>query len=113
MNVWWKQRISVREESGQKLVKNLVGRDIPVVCDPTLLFSAEQWMEIQPEKAVETGDYIFCYFLGNNPKQREFAKRLKDKTGMKIIALPHLPEYKKCDEGYADKVLDFPFKKNG
>ena len=99
------RHISVREESGQKLVKNLVGRDIPVVCDATLLFSAEQWMEIQPEKAVETGDYIFCYFLGNNPKQREFAKRLKDKTGMKIIALPHLPEYKKCDEGYADKEL--------
>lgn len=99
------RHISVREESGQKLIKNLAGRDVPVVCDPTLLFSAEQWMEIQPEEAVETGDYIFCYFLGNNPKQREFAKRLKDKIGIKIVALPHLPEYKKCDEDYADEEL--------
>lgn len=97
--------ISVREESGQKLVKDISGRDVPVVCDPTLLFSAEQWMEIQPTKAVENGDYIFCYFLGNNPKQREFAKRLSNETGIKIVALPHLPEYKKCDEGYADKGL--------
>ena len=29
--------ISVREDSGKKIVKELTGRDIPVVCDPTML----------------------------------------------------------------------------
>lgn len=97
--------ISIREESGKSLVKKIADRDVPVVCDPTLLFTAEQWMEIQDEKPVKNGKYILCYFLGNNPAQRDFAKRLKKKTGCRIICLPHLPEYKRCDEGYADEEL--------
>lgn len=36
---------SVREISGQKLIKNLIGKDVPVVCDPTILFTAEEWGE--------------------------------------------------------------------
>lgn len=40
---------------------------------------------------------ILCYFLGNNPPHREFAKRLKEVTGCKIIALTHLDEFVKSD----------------
>lgn len=43
-------------------------------------------------------------FLGNNPPHREFAKRLKEATGCKIIALTHLDEFVKSDEGYADET---------
>lgn len=96
------KHIGVREESGQKLVKDLVGRNVPVVCDPTLLFTGEEWMTIQDEKALVQEPYIFCYFLGNNPPHREFAKRIKEKTGFKIVALTHLDEYVKCDDDYAD-----------
>ena len=41
------KHISIREESGQKLIKELTGRDVPIVCDPTLLFTGEDWMSIQ------------------------------------------------------------------
>lgn len=98
------RHIGVREESGQKLVKRLAGRDVPVVCDPTLLFTGEEWMQIQQEKPLVDGKYIFCYFLGNNPPHRTFAQRLKAKTGCKIIALTHLDEYVKSDENYADET---------
>lgn len=98
------RHIGVREESGQKLVKQLANRDVPIVCDPTLLFTGEEWMRIQREKPLVDGKYIFCYFLGNNPPHREFAKRLKEKTGCKIIALTHLDEYVKSDENYADET---------
>ena len=98
------KHIGVREESGQKLVKKLAGRNVPVVCDPTLLFTGEEWMSIQQEKPIMEGRYIFCYFLGNNPPHREFAKRLKEQTGCKIVALTHLDEYVKSDEGYADET---------
>ena len=96
------RHIGVREESGQKLVKELVGRNVPVVCDPTLLFSGDEWMSIQKEEVKINEHYILCYFLGNNPPHREFAKRLKENTGCKIVALTHLDEYVKSDEGYAD-----------
>ncbi|MGO5306615.1 polysaccharide pyruvyl transferase family protein [Agathobacter sp. LCP21S3_B2] len=96
------RHIGVREESGQKLVKELAERSVPVVCDPTLLFTGDEWMSIQKEEAKINEPYILCYFLGNNPPHREFAKRLKEKTGCKIVALTHLDEYVKSDEGYAD-----------
>lgn len=97
------KHIGVREESGQKLVKKLAHRDVPVVCDPTLLFDGDEWMDIQQEEAIVKEPYIFCYFLGNNPPHREFAKRLRAATGCKIVALTHLDEFVKCDEDYADE----------
>ena len=96
------RHISVREESGQKLVKELAERNVPIVCDPTLLFTGDEWLKIQKEEPIVDGNYILCYFLGNNPPHREFAKRLKEATGCKIIALTHLDEFVKSDEGYAD-----------
>ena len=98
------KHIGVREESGQKLVKDITDRNVPVVCDPTLLFTGDEWMGIQKEEAIVKGDYIFCYFLGNNPPHREFAKRLKAQTGYKIVALTHLDEFVKSDEKYADET---------
>lgn len=98
------RHIGVREESGQKLVKELAGRDVPVVCDPTLLFTGDEWMAIQDEAPIREGRYIFCYFLGNNPPHREFAKRLKEATGCRIIALTHLDEFVESDEHYADET---------
>ena len=94
----------MREESGQKLVKELAGRNVPIVCDPTLLFTGEEWLAIQKQEPIVEGKYILCYFLGNNPPHREFAKRLKEATGCKIVALTHLDEFVKSDEGYADDV---------
>ena len=98
------KHIGVREESGQKLVKKLVGRDVPVVCDPTMLFTGDEWMNIQNEEPIVQEPYIFCYFLGNNPPHREFVKRLKERTGCKIVALTHLDEFIKCDVHYADET---------
>lgn len=51
------RHIGVREESGQKLVKKLAGRDVPVVCDPTLLFTGEEWLGIQQEEPIVKGKY--------------------------------------------------------
>lgn len=98
------KHIGVREESGQKLVKKLAGRNVPVVCDPTLLFTGDEWMKIQKKEPIIKGKYILCYFLGNNLPHREFAEKLKKETGCKIVALTHLDEFVKSDEGYADET---------
>lgn len=98
------KHIGVREESGQKLVKELASRSVPVVCDPTLLFTGDEWMSIQKQEPIVEGKYILCYFLGNNPPHREFAKKLKTETGYKIVALTHLDEFVKSDESYADET---------
>lgn len=100
------RHIGVREESGQNLVQKLSGRHVPIVCDPTLLFTGDEWLSIQQNKPIIHDPYILCYFLGNNPPHREFAKRLREATGCKIVALPHLDEFVKSDEHYAD-IMDY------
>lgn len=99
------KHISVREEAGQKLVRKLADRNVPVVCDPTLLFTGDDWLSIQAEKPLIAEKYIFVYFLGNNPVHREFVKRLKAETGLQIVVLPHIDEFVKADEECSDIQL--------
>lgn len=96
--------IALREQSACDLVYKLTGRKVQVVLDPTLLFTGEQWMDIQQFEPLSTGKYIFCYLLGNNPWQRGLIKRVKTETGLKIVALQHLDEYIPSDEGFADEA---------
>lgn len=93
--------VSVREEGGQKIVKEVAHRDVPVVCDPTLLFTKDEWLKYFPNQRIYKEKYIFCYFLGNNPEQREFADKIRKNTGYKIVSLLHMDEYIKSD-------IDFP-----
>lgn len=97
--------IMVREESGKRLVKQLIGKDVPVVSDPTILFTAEEWERFLPQERRIKEPYILCYFLGNNPEQRVWAKKLADVTHLKIVQLPNLDEYVRSDEGFADYPL--------
>lgn len=94
--------LSAREESGQKIIKETTGRDVQLVCDPALLLTAEEWDEDATPGRIIEDRYIFCYFMGDNPWQRDFVKKLKEKTGYKIIALLHLDQYIKTDENYVD-----------
>lgn len=98
------RHLSVRENDGQKLVEEYTGRRVPVVADPTLLFTGEEWTRIQEDAPLTRENYIFCYFLGNNPAHRAFASRLAEKTGCRIVALPHVDEYVRCDAQYADET---------
>ena len=98
--------ISVREQSGIKVIEDLgVGKPSRVVLDPTLLFTADEWMDIQELEPVIKGRYILCYFLGVNHEHRKMAEQLKKKTGLKIVTLPHLDEYIASDEGFGDYRL--------
>lgn len=96
--------IALREQSACDLVYKLTGRKVPVVLDPTLLFTGDQWLGIQQQEPLTNGKYIFCYLLGDNPLQREFIKRVKEKTGYKIVALQQLDDYIPSDEGFADEA---------
>lgn len=99
------KHISVREESGAKLVNNITGRKVPVVCDPTLLFDDKEWMIIQEDVPLIKNEYILVYFLGNNPLHREFVTKLKKETGLMVVCLPHIDEYVKADEDCSDLKL--------
>ena len=94
--------VSMRENRGAEIVKELTGRDVPVLMDPVFYFDKEGWAKLVPCKPVEWDDYIFCYFLGNNPEHRKAAKQLSEETGKKIVTLRHLDRYVPEDETFGD-----------
>lgn len=99
--------ISVRELRASEMIKELTGREVPTVVDPTLLFTGTEWYKMIPEKQViKSGEkYIFCYLLGNNPEHRKAANALKAKTGYKIVCIPHLDEFVSADRDFGDIQL--------
>lgn len=83
--------LSVRERQGQQIVRDLTGEDVPVVLDPTLLLTAEQWTAaashryFREDRTPVSGfpapshGYLLCYCISQpgvlSPYIREFARR--------------------------------------
>lgn len=96
------QYLSCREAAGVDIIYDLTGKKPPMVCDPTMLLSKEDWLQVLPGKTKYPFKYIFCYFIGDNPEQRELVLKLKETTGYKIITLLHIDEYISSDSNYGD-----------
>lgn len=82
--------VSVREDSGRQLLKELTGRDIPVVADPTLLMRSNEWDALKAD--VELPEhYALCYFL-DEPSQevKEAICKYVRENNKKIVVLGHL-----------------------
>lgn len=63
--------ISVREDQGAKLIKEMTGLDAAVVLDPTLMLSAEQWNHITRGFVADNDLYVLTYFLGRPSEAQE------------------------------------------
>lgn len=79
--------LSVRENDAKRLIEPIVGKEVKVVLDPTLLLDSSQWDKIaQKPKWYDGSDYALIYFLGE--KDDKFIKLiddLKQAKGLKII----------------------------
>ena len=97
--------LSVREQSGAKIIKELTGRNAEVILDPTMIIDRSVWDENIPDRDLVGKKYIFCYFLGDNPDQREEVQKLAKHSGLPIVVLRHLDEYIASDESFGDEAL--------
>ena len=62
--------ISVREAAGKRIVSELIGRDVPVLADPTLLLDDADWRAVAKSPHWFSGkSYILTYFLGERSAQ--------------------------------------------
>lgn len=84
--------LSVREEQGAKLIKELTGRDATVLLDPTMLIEESEWYKIlkRPRQYADN-NYIFVYSLGPlnlggfKGEIKEMVCGLADELGMQVI----------------------------
>lgn len=68
--------LSVREEAGAKIIKDLTGRDATVIVDPTMLLTKEEWRKVSKKPKGAKEGYILTYFL--SPKCDEAITKLEE-----------------------------------
>lgn len=80
--------ISVREQTGRNLLKEVTGNEYQVVLDPTLLLTMDEWEAIAtvPDNLPEK--YILLYRFGNIPSNMENIKLIQKTLNIPIIELP-------------------------
>jgi coenzyme F420-reducing hydrogenase beta subunit len=92
--------ISARELQGKEIIHELTGKDVPVVADPTLLLSQEEWRGVAGFATPGNGKgYLLCYFLGNPTRYEEAARKTADNLGLQLVTIPTFMGH---DEGRPD-----------
>ncbi len=97
------QHISCRENSGKAIVRDLIQRDVPVVADPTFLYSSSQWLDMLPTEKKHEGQYIFSYLLGPDSASRREVERLKEITGLPVLSIH---QYLDADFNFGDVSVE-------
>lgn len=80
-------RISVREESGRQLIRQIACRDAQLVVDPTLLMDAREWMEHETAHPAAKGEYILYYTVRSSDSLWRYCKNLAKKHNLKILRI--------------------------
>ena len=81
--------LSIRENEGEKLIKQLTGKKSKVLIDPTLLITKEKWIEEVKQIDITEEKYIVFYFL-DTPSEMTInkLKKIEKNFKCKIISLP-------------------------
>lgn len=92
------KNISVREDNGKSLIKELIDKDVPVTLDPTLMLDASEWkkLSISQHNNYIGKNYILLYMLNYAfnpiPYIYELLHKLQKETGLKIYSFTQTPK---------------------
>jgi len=87
--VEWLKRIqylSVREEQGVRIIRQLTGRTAEHVLDPTLLLAADEWRQISVAPKIEA-PYVLLYDVVRSPYAVDLAKHIAALRGWSIVRI--------------------------
>lgn len=103
--------LSVREDDGAKIIKDLTDRDVSVLVDPTVLLAKEKWLDIaKPANNKPSDEYLLTYFLGGIPNEyKEQINEIAEMRRLKIINLGDISEkdtYRTGPSEFIDYIKD-------
>lgn len=79
--------ISVREDAGAKIVKDLIDREVPVLVDPVMLMSRQEWLKVAKKPRVDVSKpYILKYYLGDEAEEEKIDRWAKE-NGYEVYEL--------------------------
>ncbi len=93
--------ISVREKSAEKMLKQILKKEVITVLDPTFLINPDEWKAFARKPEGVSEKYVFSFFLGNNESAKKMIYDTFSKE-MPVITIPHLQTgFKAEDEKYS------------
>ena len=88
--------ISVRENSTAKIVSDMTGKDVCVVCDPSLLLDKNEWSKICPQRNLVKEKFLLLYIQSYSydpyPDIVLFTEKMAKRLGLKVVILMGLKE---------------------
>ena len=82
--------VSVREKETVQLLSSIGVPNVQWVLDPTFLLTDLEWRKLfENEVNRIDGEYVFCYFLGDDVRNRRIAASYAKKRNMKLVFLPY------------------------
>ncbi|MGI5831819.1 MAG: polysaccharide pyruvyl transferase family protein [Thermoguttaceae bacterium] len=86
--------LSVREREGAEILRFLLGREVDVVLDPTMLLTAADWDRVgntARRYPFQKKEYLLCYSLGNTDQVLKAARRLNALYRARIAVFCYSP----------------------
>lgn len=79
--------ISVREDAGKHIVKDLIGKEVPVLIDPVMMLNKSEWLKVSKKPRVNISKpYVLKYYLGDE-KEEDKIDIWARKNGFEIYEL--------------------------
>lgn len=98
--------LSVREQKGAEIIKELTGKDATVICDPTLTLTKDEWIQVEKKPCFLTDKpYALTYFLGNESNRyRRYVEKITKEKNLQVINLFDLRESQYYSAGPSEFV---------
>ena len=102
--------IAVREYDLANEVESIIGRKVPVVCDPTMLVKPDVWSEFADKSNINLSNYGLIYMDDSNRHCYEYALNYMKEKKAKLYEVTYKPIFRRkpsleCVEAYS--VEDF------
>ena len=91
--------ISIREEAGARIIYDLTGKTVPVLVDPTLILSREEWLKVVTKGRMKpTKPYLLTYFIGAvSNKRMRILRELAEANHLELVMLASLNDIDRYD----------------
>lgn len=96
--------VSVREDSGVEIFKNVFNTHAELVLDPTFLLEKEDYEKIiDEEDSAVKSNILMCYVLDKSPEKTQIINQIMQKTGLDLLEVmpeevfnKHTKDIEKC-----------------
>lgn len=92
--------ISVRESTGKETIEKLIGKDVEVTADPTMLLSDEKWDDLAGSRMIDK-EYIFYYSWSYpNENMNKLVQKFAKEKGLEVFVINSSRWYKYRPEDF-------------